>query len=62
MKNKWCLFASIFQLVVGILAIVAFIVSAINGENMVKWIITLVLAIAFVVLGIVGIVNHKSDK
>lgn len=29
---------------------------------MIKWIIALVLAIAPVVIGIVGIVNHKSNK
>lgn len=61
-KSRWNLIASIFQLIVGILAIVAFMVIGISGEIMIKWIGTLVLSVAFVVLGIIGIVNYKSNK
>lgn len=60
--KKLSFIASIFQLVIGILAIAAFIVIALNGENMTKWIITLILAIAFIVLGIKGIKKYTSDK
>ena len=60
-KSKWGLFCSIFQLVIGILAIAAFAVLAIGGEVMPKWIVTLILAIAFVVMGIFGIVDYKRD-
>ena len=62
MKSKWKLIASIFQLVIGILAIAAFVVAAVNGENMIKWIITLILAIAVAVLGVIGIIDYKSNK
>lgn len=62
MKSKWYLISSIFQLVVGLLAIIAFIILAINGEIMTKWIITLLLAIAFAILGIIGIIDYKSQK
>ena len=62
MKSKWYLFASIFQFVIGILAIVAFTILGIGGENMGKWIVTLVLAIAFVFAGILGISNYRSNK
>ena len=62
MKSKWNLIASIFQLVIGMLAIAAFIVLGLGGENMTKWIVTLILSIAFVVLGIIGIVDYKSGK
>ncbi len=62
MKSKWNLIVSIFQLVIGILAISAFVIAAVNGENMLKWIITLILAIAFVVLGVIGIIDYKSYK
>ena len=61
MKSKWQLFSSVFQLVVGILGIVSFVMLAINGENMTKWIVTLLLAIAFAVLGVFGIVDYKSQ-
>ena len=62
MKSRRNLILSILQVVIGILAIAAFVVAAINGENMLKWTVTLILAIAYVVLGIIGIVDYKSDK
>lgn len=62
MKSKWNLISSIVQLVFGILAVIAFIILAINGEIMTKWIITLLLAIAFIIIGIIGIIDYKSQK
>ena len=62
MKSKWSLISSIIQLVFGLLAIIAFIILTINGEVMNKWIITLLLAIAFVFIGIIGIIDYKSQK
>ena len=37
----------------------AFVVLAIKGEIVTRWIITLVLAIAFAVMGIVGIIDNR---
>ena len=62
MKSKWYLISSIIQLIVGILAVITFIMLAINGEDMTRWIITLFLAIAFVVLGLIGIIDYKTQK
>ena len=62
MKSKWNLFVAIFQLIVGILAIIAFLVLGINGEDLTKWIITLLLAIGYVILGILGVIDHPSDQ
>lgn len=62
MKNKWHLAASIFQLVIGIVAIAAFVVLAVNRENMLKWIPALILAIFYSVMGIVGIKNYISGE
>ena len=62
MKSKWQLFASIFHLVIGFLAIVAFGILGIGGESMTKWIVTLLLAIACVAMGILGIMDYKSSK
>lgn len=61
MKSRWNLFVSIFQLAIGLLAILAFVVLAVNGESVGRWIVTLMLAIAFVVLGIIGIFCYKSE-
>ena len=62
MKSKFNLIASIFQLVGGVTAVLAFIILGSSGENMSKWIVTLILSIAFVVLGIIGIIDYKSNK
>ena len=61
--KKWNLFAAIFQIVVGIAAIVAYIVVATSGEPLGKWTITLILAIAFVVMGVINAIDYvKSNK
>lgn len=62
MKRKLTLLLPIFQLVIGILAIAAFAVVGLSGESMTKWIITFILAIAFVVWGVIDIINYKSNK
>ncbi len=62
MKSKWKLFSAIFQLTVGILAIFVFIILACNGEIMTKWIITLILAIAYIVLGTIELICYKSNR
>ena len=62
MKTKFNLIASIFQLVIGILSILLFVVLGINGEDMTRWIVTLILSVGFVVLGIIGILDYKSNK
>ena len=62
MRSKWQLVASIFQIVVGVLAIASFIIIGLNGENLTRWIVTLILAVAFVILGIIGIVDYKSNR
>ena len=60
--SKWRLFSSIFQIVVGIAAIIAYIVIAASGEPLGKWIVTLLLAIAFVVIGVIGIADWKKSN
>ncbi len=62
MKNKWKLIASIFQIVVGLAAIFAFIVLGFAGQSMLKWIGTLFLAIGFVFLGVFGILEYRANK
>ena len=62
MKSKWQLISSVFQLAVGIAAVVAFVVLAVNGENMARWIVTLILAAAFIVLGVIGLVSYVKQK
>ena len=60
MKSKWYLISSIFQIIVGVLAIVSFILMAINGDLETRWVITLLLAIAFVVMGVIGVLDNRK--
>lgn len=62
MKSKRNLLFFIFQLVIGILAILASVILVLNGENIIKWTITIILAVAYVVLGSIGIIDYKSNK
>ena len=62
MKNKFSLAISIFQIIVGVLAVCAFFILAFAKENMVKSIGTLALAVAFIMLGVHGVLNYRSGK
>ena len=60
--KKWNLFAAIFQIIVGIAAIIAYIFVATSGEALGKWTITLILAIAFVVIGVINTISYVKLK
>ena len=60
--NKWRLFSSMFQIVVGIAAIIAYVVITASGEPLGKWSVTLLFAIAFVVIGVIGIADWKKSN
>ena len=60
--KKRNLFAAVFQIVVGIAAVIAYIVIAISGELRGRWTVTLLLAVAFVVIGVIGVVDWKISK
>ncbi|MDI9540321.1 MAG: hypothetical protein QM204_02445 [Bacillota bacterium] len=60
--KKWPLFTSVLQLVVGIAAIIAYVYLVSVGESTGKWTITLFLAVGYVVLGIIGIIDYNKSK
>lgn len=64
MNMKWELISPIIQIIIGLMSIVSFIVLIINGkvENLVDMLGALLLSIGFVVLGIIGIIDYKSQK
>jgi uncharacterized membrane protein HdeD (DUF308 family) len=62
MKIGYHLFASIFQAVVGLAAIVSYILLAAGNEPVGKWTVTLILAIVFLIMGATGIVSHIRRK
>ena len=55
--KKRHLFASIFQIAVGVAAIIAYIVAVASGEAFSKWTFTLILAIGFVGMGVIGVID-----
>ena len=59
--KKWPLISSVIQLCIGALAVVGYVFAAVGGEPFGKWTVTLVLAIAFVVLGAIGIVDWVKE-
>lgn len=62
MKSKWDLISSIVQLVIGSAAVLSFIYLAICGEDMRRWIVTLVLSVIYVILGACGLVDYRKAK
>ena len=61
MKSKWQLFSSVFQLIVGLFAIISFIILAFSGEDMTRWIVTLILSVIFVIMGVLGIIDYRKN-
>lgn len=59
MRNIWRLIAAIIQLAVGIVAITSYIIVINNAQiiHLLRWRITLILAIGFVIIGSVGIID-----
>ena len=61
--KKWNLFSSLFQIIVGIAAMVAYFIIAASGEPLGRWTVTLILAILFVIIGIINLVDwNQANK
>lgn len=60
MNKGFYLFASVFQLLVGIAGIIFFAVLTSDGESPSKLIVALILSVALVVIGIKGITDYKK--
>lgn len=60
--KRWPLIAAIIQMCIGIAAVAAYIVIAVGGEPLGKWTVTLILAIAFIVLGAIGLADWVKEK
>ena len=62
MKSKLNLAISIFEIIMGILAMISFFYLAVRGDDMSNFIVALIVAIALILTGIAGIINYKKDK
>lgn len=56
------IFFSIFQVCIGALGILSFIILSVNGMYETKWMLTAVLALLFLIIGIKGIADEKRKK
>ena len=56
------LIAAIFQIVVGVAAIISYAVLAFNGEPLGRWTVTLFLAVCFVAIGVIGLADRIKNK
>lgn len=62
-KTKLHLFTSVFELVIGLLAVGSFVLIVIDAnENAMKWVGTLILSVVFIIMGITGIISYIKDK
>lgn len=61
MKNKWGLVCYAVQLLIGLAAIMAFVVLAVNGEEVYRWVLTLALATASTAIGAAGIISYFKE-
>ena len=60
--NNWRLISSVLQIAVGVGAIAAYAAVASSGEDLGRWTVTLLLAIAFAVIGVIGLIDLKKSK
>ncbi len=61
-KSIWFLIASIVQLIIGILAVASFLILAIGGENVTKWIPAALLGIVHIVLAVFNFAEYRSKE
>lgn len=60
-KRKLQLIGSIILLIIGILGILSFIGLLVKGENMTRWILTLLLSVILVVKEIIAIIHYRNS-
>ncbi len=57
MRNKWLLLIGIFEIIIGFLGILSFVILSVNGENVKKWIIAFLTCIYLFTDGIINVKN-----
>ena len=60
-KRNLQLIGSIILLIIGVLGILSFIGLLIKGENMTRWILTLLLSVILVVKEIIAIIHYRNS-
>lgn len=60
MRNKWHLIGAIFDIIVGVAGILAFIIILASGDSVRRWIPALILSVLFLGLGLYEIKNRNQ--
>ena len=60
MNSKWNLFFAIFELIIGLLGALSFVVVLISSADYLKWIPAFLLSIALIIMGVIAIKNYKK--
>lgn len=60
--SKWQLVSSLVQMIIGFLGVVAYIILLIISEPMLKWTVTLILSIAYFIIGLVNFLQIIKRK
>lgn len=58
--KKFVIATAVFQIIFGIIAIISAIILLVNGENMIKWIGTIIVAILLIIGGILNLTNRSK--
>ena len=62
MGKKVQLITSLIQIVIGIAAVIAFFILLFSNENITRFIVTFILAIAFIVIGVINLIDYFKKR
>ena len=60
--SKWQIASSLVQMIIGFLGVVAYIILLVSKEPMLKWTVTLILSIAYFIIGLVNFLQIIKRK
>ena len=62
MGKKVQLITSLIQIVIGIAAVIAFFILLFSNENINRFIVTFILAIAFIIIGVINLIDYFKKR
>ena len=62
MGKKIQLITSLIQIVIGIAAVIAFFILLFSNESITRVIVTFILAIAFIIIGVINLIDYFKKR
>lgn len=62
MGKKVQLITSLIQIVIGIAAVIAFFILLFSNESITRFIVTFILAITFIVIGVINLIDYFKKR